>query len=121
MSELPLFVQVTAALGPLLLLGGALTAAFLVWNAGRRDRWWVRAQWAMGRAHGKTDSEQAVGLGVLRALWGRAPSKDERLIVREIASLFLDRFSTLGDGTEPAIEYQLADESDEEGGDEHEG
>lgn len=71
----------------------------------------------MERAQSAKDAEQAVGVRVLSALWGRAPSKDERLIVQGIASLFLDRLGSLDD---TRVLYELDDDIDGEGSDDEE-
>ena len=115
-SALPIWVQYVGALGPALVLIGALIAAQLAWNAARRDRWWARTQWAIDQTARKDDDEKALGLAVLDVLVERAPSNDERAIVRAVTDTMLERF-TQYEGED--VEYVLDDDGREvDGGDE---
>lgn len=109
-SQLPAWIQYVSALGPVIVLGGALIAASLAWSAARRDRWWSRTQWAIDQTQRESDGERALGLAVLDVQVDRAPSNDERVIIKAVADALLERFDQY-EGEN--VEYVLDDDSEE--------
>lgn len=90
-DPLQAWVQVVAALGPVLALAGVLAAATLVWWAAHRERWWTRTRWTLDCSRDPDPEVRSLGLAVFDALVDRAPSEDERRIVRAVAAALLER------------------------------
>jgi hypothetical protein len=89
-ADLPVWVDYVAALGPLIVLIGALVAAVLAWSATRRDRWWARTQWAVDHVLGDDADAQAVGLAVLEVQVRHARSAEEAGVIGAVSDTLLE-------------------------------
>jgi hypothetical protein len=89
-ADLPAWVDYVTALGPLIVLVGALVAAVLAWAATRRDRWWARTQWAVDHVLGGDPDAQVVGLAVLEVQVRHARSHEEAGVIGAVSDTLLE-------------------------------
>ncbi|WP_431837028.1 hypothetical protein [Cellulomonas sp. Y8] len=112
---LPMSVRVVSALGPALLLAGAVfgavLAALITWRSSRRDRWWTKTQWAIERVHCTTSHEQDLGIAMLSVLVDQAPSREESALIGEAMEPILARFRARAHDEDEA-DYRLREEID---------
>jgi hypothetical protein len=87
---LPAWVEYVAALGPLIVLAGALVGAVLAWSATRRDRWWARTQWAVDHVLGDNTGAQVVALAVLGVQVRHARSAEEAGVIGAVSDTLLE-------------------------------
>jgi hypothetical protein len=110
---LPLWVRVVSALGPALVLAGAVfgavLAALISWRSSRRDRWWTKTQWAIERVHCSSSHEQDLGIAMLGVLVDQAPSREESALIGEAMEPILARFPARADD-EDVADYRLTEE-----------
>lgn len=102
-----------SALGPALVLAGAVfgavLAALISWRSSRRDRWWIKTQWAIERVHCSSSHEQDLGIAMLGVLVEQAPSREESALIAEAMEPILARFAVRVDD-EDGADYRLIEE-----------
>jgi hypothetical protein len=86
----PAWVDYVTALGPVILLVGALVGAVLAWSATRRDRWWARTQWAVDHVLGDDTDAQVVALAVLEVQVRHARSAEEAGVIGAVSDTLLE-------------------------------
>jgi hypothetical protein len=89
-ATMPGWVDYVTALGPVMVLAGALVAAVLAWSATRRDRWWSRTQWAVDHVLAGDADAQVVGLAVLEVQVRHARSSEEAGVIGAVSDTLLE-------------------------------
>jgi hypothetical protein len=89
-ATMPAWVDYVSALGPVIVLVGALVGAVLAWSATRRDRWWARTQWAVDHVLGDVADAQLVGLAVLEVQVRHARSTEEAGVIGAVSDTLLE-------------------------------
>jgi hypothetical protein len=89
-TTMPAWVDYVAALGPVIVLVGALVAAVLAWSATRRDRWWARTQWAVDHVLADDTDARVVALAVLEVQVRHARSAEEAGVIGAVSDTLLE-------------------------------
>lgn len=88
--EPPVWIEYVTALGPLVILTGALVAAVMAWKSTRRERWWTRTQWAADHVLSGDEDAQALGLAVLEVQVDHVHSSEEAQLIGAVTDTLYD-------------------------------